>query len=396
MSRNNPTRGAKRRELSRVLSRFSEDDAEHYFAAIRFGSDTRQACPHCGTLANHYRLPRRRQWRCRSVECGHTFSVVSGTRFDASHLTNKQRLDLLVRFEAAPKGRTLADLSGLVGMTEKSAHQNQMKLREAIMENLEQKPLEGVIHMDGAWVCGKFRRSARWERLVKASHVLAKYGTTEAKRKLPRINKTSKANLRRAKNKRVMLAMVQVDRVNGGSERVIVAMCRSENSRDVLALARQYIKPGATIMTDEHPSYGDLGGEYLHAVVNHSREYSTAEGVNENMAETFFSRVRRSEYGVHHGYRPRYMQLYAAELAWRETRRRRLQVENVAELARWMLGPGYSKRWRGYHGGVKRRHRRDPRMEILMGSPEEPWQDARSKGCSSHDHVPERACPPKP
>lgn len=396
MSKNNPMRGAKRRELSRVLPRFSEDDAEHYFAAIRFGSDTQQACPQCGTLANHYRLPQRRQWRCRAVECGHTFSVVSGTRFDSSHLTNMQRLELLVRFEAAPKGRTLVDLSGLVRMTEKSAHQNQMKLREAIMENLEQKPLEGVIHMDGAWVCGKFRRSARWERLVKASHVLAKYGTTEAKRKLPRINKTSKANLRRAANKRAMLAMVQVDRVHGGPERVIVAMCRSENSRDVLALARQFIKPGATIMTDEHPAYGNLGGEYLHAVVNHSREYSTAEGVNENMAETFFSRVRRGECGIHHGYRPRYMQLYAAEYAWRETRRRCPQGENVAELARWMLGLGYSKRWRGYHGGLKRRHRRDPRLEILMGSPTEPWQDARSLASSGQAPEPQPACPSKP
>ena len=329
------------------------------------------------------------------MECGHTFSVVSGTRFDASRLTNIQRLKLLVRFEAAPKGRTLVDLSGLVGMTEKCAHQNQMKLREAIMENLELTPLDGVVHMDGAWVCGKFRRSARWAKLSTAHHVLAKHGTADVKRRLPRINKTSRANLRRAENKRVMLAMVQVDQVHGGPERIIVVMCRSENSRDVLALARRHIKPGATIMTDEHPAYTELSAEYVHAVVNHSQEYSTIEGVNENMAESFFSRMRRGEYGVHHGYRPRYMQLYAAEYAWREMRRRRPQSENVAELARWMLGPGYSKRWRGYHGGLKRRHRRDPRLEILVGSPTEPWQDARSLASSNCGRESESTSPLK-
>lgn len=396
MSRNNPIRGAKRRDLARVIPTMTENDAERYFSEIKFGSVDQQVCPRCGTVAHHYRIPNRRQWRCRFLECTHTFSVVSGTRFDSSRLTNKQRIELLARFEAAPKGRTLADISGLVCVTEKCAHQNQMKIREAIMEKLEQEPLRGVVHMDGAWVCGKFRRSARWAKLPKAGHVLARHGTAEVKRRLPKINKTSKANLLRAENKRVMLAMVQVDPLNGGPERIIVAMCRSENSRDVVELARRHIKPGSTIMTDEHPAYIDLGADYLHCVVNHSEEYSTVEGVNENMAESFFSRVRRGEYGVHHGYRPRYMQLYAAEYAWRETRRRRPQSENVAELARWMLGPGYSKRWRGYHGGIKRRQRRDPRLEILVGSPQEPWQDARSKGCSSRGHAPEPACPPKP
>ena len=40
---------------------------------------------------------------------------------------------------------------------------------------------------------------------------------------------------------------------------------------------------------------------------NGEQESSTMEGINENMAESFFARVRRGEYGVHHGYRPRYL-----------------------------------------------------------------------------------------
>ena len=54
-------RGAKRRELARALPKYSEDDAEHYFATSRFGMDGQQTCPKCGTVANHYRINSRRK-----------------------------------------------------------------------------------------------------------------------------------------------------------------------------------------------------------------------------------------------------------------------------------------------------------------------------------------------
>jgi hypothetical protein len=376
----NSVRGASRRDLARETQYFSEDEAEQMLAEIRWLSPDQQVCPNCGVLDQHYRIKSRRQWRCRHAGCQHTFSVTSGTRFDNHKLRFRQILRFLIHVEASPKGTTLAAASNATCMAEKCSQQNLMKLREAIMDNSESivpARLTGTIHVDGVHVCGKLRRSNRRMKTTAAS-VLAIHGTAEIKRRYRAINSQSKENQRRAKNKRVSIAMVEVDPENGGARRVVVAMCRSENAVDVMALAQRYIEPGSKVFTDENPAYNRLGNYFEHFVVNHSVEYSTPEGVNENLAESFFSRMRRGEYGVHHGFRPMYMAFYAHEYAWRETYRRKTQREKVMQLVSWMLAPGYSKYWRGYHGGNRRRHLRQPRPEIVMGPVDVPSKDARS------------------
>ncbi|WP_077441468.1 IS1595 family transposase [Rhodanobacter sp. C01] len=376
----NSMRGAARRDFARQVQYFTEDEAEQMLAEFRWLSPDQQICPSCGVLDHHYRIASRRQWRCRHVGCGHTFSVTSGTRFDSHKISFRKIIRLLIHAEASPKGSTLVATSNAVCMVEKCSQQNLMKIREAIMDNADspgQLKLSGTIHVDGIHVCGKFRRSNRRMKATSGS-VLAVHGTTEVKRRIRSINPQSKGNQRRAKNKRVAIAMVEVDSQQGGARRVVVAMCRSENASDVMTLAQQYIEPGSRVFTDENPAYNGLGSCFEHFVVNHSVEYSTPEGVNENLAESFFSRVRRGEYGVHHGFRPMYMAFYVHEYAWRETHRRRTQREKVKQLASWLLAPGYSHYWRGYHGGNRRRHLRQPRPEIVMGSVDAPWQDARS------------------
>lgn len=41
-----------------------------------------------------------------------------------------------------------------------------------------------------------------------------------------------------------------------------------------------------------------------------------------NQAESFFSRLRRAEIGIHHHISRQYLQAYASEMAWREDHRR--------------------------------------------------------------------------
>lgn len=52
------------------------------------------------------------------------------------------------------------------------------------------------------------------------------------------------------------------------------------------------------------PIFNELGNQ--HYTVNHSQEYQTSDGVNNNMAECFFSRMRRAEFGTYNGMRPQY------------------------------------------------------------------------------------------
>ena len=55
--------------------------------------------------------------------------------------------------------------------------------------------------------------------------------------------------------------------------------------------------------------------------INHSEAYSANEGCT-NMAESFFSRLRRAEIGTHHHIAGPYLAAYAAEMDWREDNRR--------------------------------------------------------------------------
>lgn len=87
-------------------------------------------------------------------------------------------------------------------------------------------------------------------------------------------------------------------------------------------LAKRYVKRGAHIMIDEHPAYGMFMAKYEHETVNHSIEFSTDEGMSNNQAESFFSRMRRMVAGQVHRITPKYMLDYVTEVAWREDVRR--------------------------------------------------------------------------
>ena len=104
-------------------------------------------------------------------------------------------------------------------------------------------------------------------------------------------------------------------------------------------------------MTDDSGAYGWLSAYYDHQTVCHSDEYSTKDGVNNNGAESYMARLRRSEYGVFHGMRPEYFAFYVMETAWREDVRRNTLEEKLQDLTSRLFRAGLSKAWRGYRQG---------------------------------------------
>lgn len=64
-------------------------------------------------------------------------------------------------------------------------------------------------------------------------------------------------------------------------------------------------------------------------------------GVCTNQAESFFSRLRRSELGVPHHFSPQYLHQYSGEVAWREDHRRVSNAEQYVTVSKLALGaPG--------------------------------------------------------
>ena len=66
------------------------------------------------------------------------------------------------------------------------------------------------------------------------------------------------------------------------------------------------------------------------------------------MVESFFSRLRRAEIGMHHHIAGSYLNAYAAEMGWRETNRRKSNGEQYLAMADAALSHPVSRQWKGY------------------------------------------------
>lgn len=107
---------------------------------------------------------------------------------------------------------------------------------------------------------------------------------------------------------------------------------------------------GTVVHADEAASWNDLHTRFTMHRINHSEAYSH-NGACTNMAESFFSRLRRAEWGQHHHISGAYLARYAGEMAWREDHRRgsngelfRLVADRAAKLAQSVDFTGYWQR----------------------------------------------------
>ncbi len=111
----------------------------------------------------------------------------------------------------------------------------------------------------------------------------------------------------------------RVDRrlaVNQTGKRRVVVIAREKNGKtlpfvfktepEALATLGERIEIGSTVHADEATHWDALHSRYLTKRINHQEAYS-ADGACTNDAESFFSRLRRSEIGIHHHISGRYL-----------------------------------------------------------------------------------------
>jgi len=72
------------------------------------------------------------------------------------------------------------------------------------------------------------------------------------------------------------------------------------------------------------------------------------EGVCTNRAESYFSRLRRAEWGQHHHISGRYLIAYAGEMAWHEDHRRVTNGEQFHRVIAARMPHLVSRMWKGY------------------------------------------------
>jgi len=354
-----------------TFTEMSEDEAHEKFAEVRWGDRNSVTCPFCEKIGSHYYIASRRKWRCQ--DCAEFFSVTTNTILESRKLPFRTILVALFLFVAAPKSDGANRIHPILGVTLRTVYTLFGKFREAIWVQRDTSPLSGVVHIDGGHFCGKPRRP-RVRQKANAQMVDSKLRNRKANL-IPAnaLKNIEPWNQKKLKNRRIVLVMREVsqeEEIGGLKTRIVIVP--AETRAHVVQAIRTYVSPDATtVMTDFSAAYRSLSSWYEHQAVNHSVEYATEDGVNQNQAESFMARMRRSEFGVLHGMRHQYLALYANEFAWREDIRFSTLGEKFHVLLSMVLRTGLSKAWRGYNQG----HRLETEYDGIPKAEVWPWEE---------------------
>ena len=309
------------------IARMSEEEAFKLLCENRWGKDGSQCCPECSVIRKHHFIKVRKQFRCAEKTCGHTFSVTSGTKFAYHKKSYQDILYAIAEFANGVEGVAAVRTCIKMGANHKALLLFYHKIREALFQSRDLSPMNNEVEIDGCYF---------------------HYYIRPANKRENRIDRRMASNLN--PNKRAVLAIRQRGLPGQGAIRTIVTVIKKENERDVAALAKKYIEPGATIYTDNHSCYTSLASEYILKQVNHAEAYSTPEGVNENQAESVFARMRK-QFSHIHKCAPKHLIYYVNEIAWRDDNRRQSFYWQFSEMLKKCLQTGQSKLWSKYWQG---------------------------------------------
>ncbi len=304
------------------ISELTPKECWDMFINLRWGSHENICCPNteCNSRDKYF-ISSRKQWRCKC--CNYTYSVTSRTKFHGRKLPLKKILKLIFAFITAPQGCSANSQHSKYGITVKTARLIFLKIREVLFDSNDRLKLSGTVHVDGLHICGKPRKANRRKK-ADAVAINAKLRNRKASITSTPIPINEPWNIEKFKNRRIVLALCELNQTSFdsiGTNRAIAFVVKAETASEVIPIIKKFVAPGSCIMSDGSPAYSGLYPAYDHRAVNHSEEYMKEDGTNNNQAESFFSRIRRAEYGVFNGMRAKFLYLYLAEFVWRTNAR---------------------------------------------------------------------------
>jgi transposase-like protein len=299
--------------LAKVM-RLSDDQAFETFKDIRWANNGgAPVCGKCGSV-EVYTFKARRIFKCKG--CGSQFSITSGTIFASRKMDLRDILAAIAIFVNGAKGHNALQLSRDLDCQYKTAFVLCHKLREAMAAEQAASTISGVAAVDGAYFGGYVKPAN--ERVAR---------------------KDRRRKIHQSGKRQVVIVARELD----GETLTHVAKSEADGVPFVMAT----IAAGATVHADEASHWDHLEARFLTKRINHSEAYSK-DGACTNMAESFFSRLRRAEIGTHHHIAGRYLQAYAMEMAWREDNRRVSNGEQFLMAADAALAHPVSRQWKGY------------------------------------------------
>jgi transposase-like protein len=299
-----------------AVARMTDDQAAATFQRIRWADNGGEAyCPRCGCL-DVRKLATRPVWKCKG--CGYQFSVTAGTIFADRKRPIRDYLLAIAIFTNGVKGHSALQLSRDLRCQYKTAFVLGHKLREVIEVEQRKATFASTTEkeIDGAYFGG---------------HVKQKNEVAE------------RVDRRAAEEKTGKRQVVVVMRERNG--RTLPFVFGKES--DAIPTIRHHVPLGSIVHADEARGWDTLHAHYEMRRINHSVAFSK-DGASTNQAESFFSRLRRAEIGVHHRISGKRLSPYASEMAWREDNRRVPNGAQFNAIASMALKYPMSREWRGY------------------------------------------------
>jgi transposase-like protein len=292
--------------MKSVLSdkHFHNEEAAYAFVEARVWPNG-PVCPHCGGVDRISKMggksTRIGAYKC--YQCRKPFTVKVGTVFEASHVPMRHWLQAMFLLSSSKKGISSNQLHRTLGCTLKTAWFISHRIREAMR-------VTGVEPMGGA---GK---------PVEVDETFV--GRLEGQ---PKKGRTAWAN------KNVVVTLVE----RGGSARSFHV--DGVRIADLQPIIRANISRETRLMTEEMPSYKEIGKEFTtHETVNHRRDEYVRGDVTTNTVEGFYSVFKRGMKGVYQHCKEKHLHRYLCEFDFRYSNRVALGIDDVARAERALKG----------------------------------------------------------
>ena len=290
-----------------LRERVGNDEAKAYELLEELRWPDGPECPHCGHDKAYFLTPKnpegrrsgpsvtrsiRRVWKC--AKCRKQFSVLTGTIFHGTKVPLCDWLTVMLLVSSAKNGISAREVERQLGVTPETAWFMLHRLREAMRR--ESILMDGVIVADEAWIGGEPRFRHKGHR-------------------------DDRGGGNRRTDKTPIVALVE--KHTGEARARVVPNVTGQTLGQVMKEER--VDPERSILwTDENPAYDNLGMKFVdHETVLHdAEEYVNAQGASTNLAEGFFSQLKRSIDGTYHHVSREHLQRYLDEFSFRYSTRK--------------------------------------------------------------------------
>ena len=251
-------------------------------------------CPRCGKENPAY-MEKSRLYFCKAGHEKPKFSLKVGTIFEDSPIGLDKWLPAFWLLSNCKNGISSYEVARAIGVTQKSAWFMTHRIREAMKETRTHKfGFGGPVESDE---CHIGPNPAKMHK--------------DRKRKLQTYNDAKKGYVSKTAVHGILDRYYRQVRAQ-----VVPNIGRETLQNAILA----NVTPFAKVYTDEHTGYQGLEKQFIHKVVNHSREYVNGQ-VHTQGIENFWSLLKRTLRGTYVAVEPFHLDAYLAEQVFRYNNR---------------------------------------------------------------------------